>query len=130
MNYFLLLYFCFKNLNLFGGQATVRFFSENFVCHFYFLWPKIMCNVFTPKTICCFRSFSNFYRFYFWLRIFHCLYFGKIFLTIHFIHFDFIALCCLDFNSSNLFERSSIRNFWVYFCLNSLMNVNSFLNLS
>ena len=75
MNYFLLLCFRLENLDLSDRQTNkaVRFFSEHFVCRFHFLWPKIMCKVFAPKTIRCSRYFSNFYRFYFWLRVYHFL---------------------------------------------------------
>ena len=65
LNYFILLCFCFKNLDLLDRQTTQFDFSGYFICHFYFLWPKVMCKVFTPKTICYSGYFSNFYRFYF-----------------------------------------------------------------
>ena len=40
---------------------------------------------------------------------------SSIFLTIYFKHFDFIVLCFSNFNSSNLFGRSSINDFLVDF---------------
>ena len=43
-NCLLLLCFFFKNLN------TVWFFSEHFICHFYFLWPITMSKIFTPSS--------------------------------------------------------------------------------
>ena len=63
----------------------MRFFSEYFVCYFYFSYPKILRIIFTPKTIRYSTLFSNFYWFYFWLDVFHILhyqffycYFSKI----------------------------------------------------
>ena len=53
----------------------MKFLSEYFICQFYFLWPKITGEIFTPKTIRCSRLFFNFYRFYFWLRVFHVLHY-------------------------------------------------------
>ena len=50
---------------------TVWFFSLHFICHFYFLWPKIGFKFFTPSRICCSRLFSSFYWFYFWLFVFY-----------------------------------------------------------
>ena len=88
----------------------MRFFSKHFICYFYFLRPKILHIVFIVKTMRCSNLFSSFHWFYFWLCVFHSLYFGRIFLTIHFKHFDFIALCCLNLNS---LERSSIWDFFV-----------------
>ena len=70
---------------------TVRFFPEYFVCHFYFLWPKIIGKIFTPKTICCSESLSNFYQFYFWFCVFQFLLFGKMFLAYRFNSFDFVT---------------------------------------
>ena len=66
LNYFLLLCFCFKNLGLFDHQITQFDFSMSTL----FLWPKIISKIFTPKTIRCSRSFSNFYRFYILLLFF------------------------------------------------------------
>ena len=53
----------------------MRFFSEYFVCHFYFLWPKILRIIFTPKTIRCSRLFSSFYWFCFWLCVLYVLHY-------------------------------------------------------
>ena len=36
-----------------------------------------------------------------------------MFLAIHFKHFRFIGLCCLNSNSNNFFERSSISDILV-----------------
>ena len=116
LSYFLLLCFCFKNLDLIDWQTTlVRFFSEYFVCHFYFLWPKIMCKVFTSKIIRCSRSFSNFYRFYFWLCAFYSLYFGKIFLAYCFNSFDFVTATIFS-KSSVILSITSFTAFFAKFC--------------
>ena len=63
----------------------MRFFSEYFICHFYFLWPKILRIIFTPKTICCSRLFSNRLLVLFLILCFSCFtlsifycYFSKI----------------------------------------------------
>ena len=72
-NYFLLLCFCFKNLDLLDQQATVWFLSKHFICHFYLLWFKILSVIFTPSTIRCSNFFFSFYWFYFWLHVFHSL---------------------------------------------------------
>ena len=63
LNYFYCCVFVLKSWFIRSTNNTVLFFSEYFICHFYFLWPKIMGKIFTPKTIRCFESFSNVYRF-------------------------------------------------------------------
>ena len=60
----------------------MRFFSKYFICHFYFFWSKIFCIIFTPKTICCSKLFSNFYWFNFWLYIFRVLHYQFIIIIV------------------------------------------------
>ena len=74
----------------------MRFFSEYFVCYFCISWPKILRIIFTPKTICFSTLFSNFYRFYFWLYVFHVL------------HYQFFY-CCFSKIISNLVSS------WVFY---------------
>ena len=83
--------FVSKTLTYLTDKQHSSIFLEYFVCHFYFLWPKIIYIIFTPKAIRCYRSLSNFYRFYFWLRVFHFLQFGKTFLACRFNSFDFFT---------------------------------------
>ena len=121
----MLIYFLLqKSWFIWSTNNTLRFFSEYFICHFHFFWPKILRIIFTPKAIRCYGLFSKFIGF-----IVDCvffIFFGKIFLTIHFKHFDFIALCCLNSNYNNLFERSlwlfgwffNVSVYFVYFLEN------------
>ena len=108
--YFLFLCFCFKNLEI---LKTLKFFSEYFICHFHYFWPKNVRIIFLPKTIGCSRSFPNFYRFYFWFCVFQFLQFGKMLLTTHFKHFVYIALCCLNSNSSNFLKDYQLVIFYL-----------------
>ena len=89
----------------------MRFFSEYFICHFYFFWSKILCIIFTPKTICCSRLFSNFYWFNFWFCVFHFLQCGKCFLTTLFNAFVIMEWFDLNFNFNSLFQILSIKYF-------------------
>ena len=74
-----------------------------------------MCKVFKPKTICCPRSFSNFYRFYFWLCAFYSLYFGKTFLAYCFNSFDFVTAAIFS-KSSVILSITSFTAFLAKFC--------------
>ena len=94
------------------------FFSEYFICHFYFLWPKIMSKIFTPKTICCSRLFFKFFQFYFWFCIFHSLQSGSTFLATLFNAFVIIEWFDLNSSFNSLFEILSI-NASLYFIYGS-----------
>ena len=54
------------------------FFSKHFISHFYFLWIKVMSVIFTFWTMHS-NFFPSFYRFYFWLCVFHVLYSRRFF---------------------------------------------------
>ena len=113
---------------------TVWFFSKHFICHFYFLWFKIISVIFTPYKIRCSKFFSKFYWLYFW-NVFYVLYYivGSIFLTIHFKHLEsiewfnlLIAVLIILFRLLVLyfFLFDSFSNFFNCLSLNLLINVS------
>ena len=90
----------------------MRLFPKYSICHFYFLWPKIIYIIFAFKTVCCSRLFCNFYRFYFWLSVFHVYNVGSVFfLTNVFNGFVIIEWFDLNSNSNRFFQILFIKDF-------------------
>ena len=116
LNYFLLLCFCFKNLDWFERQTTQWDFSlSTLFAIFTSCGLKLWVKSLHPKqhlVPSCLPIFIGFVS-----DTFHFLLFVKMFLSIHFKHFDFIALCFLNSNSSNLFEIQCINDFLVDFLM-------------
>ena len=114
----MLIYFLFqKSWFIRSTNNTARLFFEYFICHIYFLWPKIFRIIFTPRTIRCSRLFSNFYRFNFWFCVFYVLQCGKCFLTTLFNAFIIIEWFDLNSNFSNLFQILSMKDFLMCLCI-------------
>ena len=120
----MLIYFLFyKSWFIWSTTNTVRFFSKYFICHFHFFRSKIFCMIFTHKTICCSRLFSNFDVFFMFYNV------GSIFLTTRLKHFDFIEWFDLNSSSNSLFEILSIKDFFGWFYNVSVYFVYFFKNV-
>ena len=118
----------------------MRLFSKYFIYHFYFLWSAILCIILTPKTICCSKLFSKFYRFNFWLCIFHVLHyqffiiFSKLLVSLLFVKFFNFLFLSFNFFISNFyfllstFISFSLIIFFSNFSLISFSFINCFSN--
>ena len=107
LNYFLLLCFCFKNLDLLDRQTTQFDFSLStlfviFTSSGLKLWVKSS----HPKQYVAPGFFSSFYRSYFWLCVFHVLHYQ--FFIVIFPKLFVIWLIAESFHSLFLFFGSFI----------------------
>ena len=109
--------FVLQILTYLSAKNIVRLSSEYVICHFQFLWPKILRIIFAPKTIPCSRLCSDFYWFYLWCCVFRVLHYQfliiifpkllVVWLVVEFFVFFFHSL----FSSFNSFISASFSNF-------------------
>ena len=129
--YFLLLCFCFKNLDLLDWQTTQFDFSlSTLFVIFISCGLKLLVWSLHPQ-----QFFVSIFSPVFIGFVLDCVFFmayivSSVFSTTHLKHFNFIERFDLNFNFNGLFERSSIRDFLFSFFLSSLINVNIFLSPS
>ena len=133
LNHFLLLCFCFKNLDLLDQQTTQFDFSlSTLFVNFTSCGLKLSMWSLHPKQYVVRGFFSSFYRFYFWSRVFHSLQSGSTFLTIHLKHFDFVESFDFDFYSNLVFRKVSTKSFfsiqyWVWIISPSNSSCNALI---
>ena len=109
LNYFLLLCFCFKNLDLLDRKTTqFNFALSNLFVIFTSCSLKLWVKSLHLKQYVVPGFFFNFYRFYSWLRVYHVLHYQ--FFIVIFPKLLVIWLIAKFFNSLFLFFGSFI---WV-----------------